>query len=125
MTFIDEYRRSWALRYLREARAELKVARTMPETASNAILNALRKAQAAIYHSLGDPSSIEDIVHEKIVERGSIEDPVLRCLVEIEMAIQRIVNLYPVMGKKSFREAENLIRIASEVVKLFSSERED
>ena len=48
---IDGYRKGWALRYLREAKAELSAAQKMPTIAPNLILEAMRKAQVAIYYT--------------------------------------------------------------------------
>jgi hypothetical protein len=56
---MDDYRRSWALRYLREAKAELQAARKMPYMAPSLVLEAIRKARNAIYYSLGEPAFVE------------------------------------------------------------------
>ena len=55
---MDEYRRGWALRYLREAKAELEAARTVPYMSSSLVLESIRKARNAIYYSLGEPAFI-------------------------------------------------------------------
>jgi len=85
---IDGYRRGWALRYLREARAELTAAQKMPAMAPNLVLEAMRKAQVAIYYTLGEPAFIETIVIQTAGKNQAISDPILRCLVEIERTIQ-------------------------------------
>jgi len=56
---MDYYRRGWALRYLREAKAELEAARKIPYMAPSLVLEAIRKARSAIYYSLGEPAFIE------------------------------------------------------------------
>ena len=87
---VDEYRKGWALRYLREAKAELIAAQKTPYMAPSLILEAVRKAQVAIYYSLGDPAFVETIVRQTIGKKKVVEDPVLRCLVEIERTVQRV-----------------------------------
>ncbi|MFQ6095656.1 MAG: hypothetical protein ACE5NN_05895 [Candidatus Bathyarchaeia archaeon] len=125
MAVIDDYRRGWALRYLREARAELTAARMSRDMAPNLIFNALRKAQSAIYHSMGNPVSIAGIVQQKISEGSFIDDPILKCLVEIEKSIQWIASLPTSLRDTIIMEAENIICVASEIVKLFAGEHED
>ncbi|MFQ6067970.1 MAG: hypothetical protein ACE5KD_00345 [Candidatus Bathyarchaeia archaeon] len=90
MSMISDYRRGWALRYLREAKAELIAAQKTPSIAHSLILEAMRKAQAAIYYSLGDPAFIESIVYQAFYNRQPVNDPVLKCLIEIERTIQRL-----------------------------------
>jgi hypothetical protein len=55
---MNEYRRGWALRYLREAKAELEAARKIPYMAPSLVVEAIRKARNAIYYSLGEPAFI-------------------------------------------------------------------
>ena len=56
MSSMDGYRKGWAVRYLREAKAELLAAKKTPYMATGFIIEALSKAQAALYYSLGEPS---------------------------------------------------------------------
>ena len=83
MPLINGYQKGWALRYLREAKAELSAAQKTPYMAPGLILEAMRKAQAAIYYSLGDPASIEAIVRETLMKRQLVKDPILHTLIEI------------------------------------------
>ena len=62
---MDEYRKGWALRYLREAKAELEAARKIPYMAPSLVLESIRKARNAIYYSLGEPAFIEVLVREE------------------------------------------------------------
>ena len=125
MPLINDYRKSWALRYLREAKAELTAAQKTPYLASSLILEALRKAQAAIYYSLGDPASLEAIVRQTIVKKQLVEDPVLRCLVEIEQTVQKVAQAPDSDKERVFKQADGIIRIASDIVKLFTGEKAD
>jgi hypothetical protein len=119
---MDEYRRGWAMRYLREARAELKAAQKMPCTASNLILEAVRKAQVAIYHSLGEPAFIETVVREAAEKKQATSDPILQCLLDIQKMVQQLAQLENVDGEKTMKQADNLIQLASDIVDLFTGE---
>jgi hypothetical protein len=119
---IDDYRKGWALRYLREAKAELSVAQKMPPMASSKVLESLRKAQAAIYYSLGEPLSVELIVQQTLGDQ-LINDPILRCLVEIERTVQRIAQTTKPASEKAIQEAGEIIQIASDIVELFTGEK--
>lgn len=125
MVVIDNYRKGWALRYLREARVELASAQEAPKMASTLIFNAMRRAQAAIYHSLGDPVLIESMIQQKASEENFVEEPILRCLVEIERSIQRVISVPSQPGERFMTVAENVVSIASEIVNLFADESED
>jgi len=125
MSLIDGYRKGWALRYLREAKAELIAAQKTPYLASSLILEAVRKAQAAVYFSLSDPASVEFIVHDTMQKKQSVKDPVLRCLVEMERTVQLVALTPEVDRDKALKQADELIQIASEVVRLFTGKKAD
>jgi hypothetical protein len=125
MSLIDGYRKGWALRYLREAKAELNAAQKTSYMASSLILEAMRKAQAAIYYSLGDPASLESIVHQAIIQKQTVKDPILRCLVEIEKTVQEVAQKPDSDKERAFKQANSLIKIASDIVKLFTNEKAD
>jgi hypothetical protein len=42
---MDQYRKGWAFRYLREARAELEAAQKIPYMAPSLVLEAIRKPE--------------------------------------------------------------------------------
>lgn len=119
---VDEYRKGWALRYLREAKAELIAAQKTPYMAPSLILEAVRKAQVAIYYSLGDPAFVETIVRQTIGTKKVVEDPVLRCLVEIERTVQRVVRSPEPNHENAIERADGLIQIASDIVELLTGE---
>ncbi|MCW4020248.1 MAG: hypothetical protein NWF14_03345 [Candidatus Bathyarchaeota archaeon] len=121
MVMLDDYRRSWAMRYIREAQDELKVSCRVSRSLS-LIVDAARKAQAAMYYVLGDPPSIEGLVHEASNRVKVVESPVLRCLVEIERALQKMENMPVSAGEKALEEADEIVRIASGIVDLLASE---
>jgi len=122
---IGSYHKGWALRYLREAEAELTAARKTPYMAPNLIVEALRKAQAAIYYSLGDPPSIEAIVRENILKREPVKDPTLRCLVEIEKTVEELAQISESDTEKAIEQAADIVQIAADIVKLFTGEKAD
>jgi len=123
MAMMDDYQKGWALRYLREAKAELTAAQKTPYMASGLILEAVRKAQAAIYYSMGDPIFVEAIVHQTIKERKPIGDPILRCLVDIERTVRQVAKNRGSDFEKMFAEVNDLIQTASEIVELFTGEQ--
>ena len=119
---MDDYRRSWALRYLREAKAELEAARKMPYIAPSLVLEAVRKARNAIYYSLGEPAFIENIIKETSEKTQTISDPVLRCLIGIEETIRELNQLKQADGETTMKQADNLIELASDIVETLTGE---
>lgn len=120
---IDEYRKGWALRYLREAKAELEAARKMPYMAPSLVLEAIRKARNAIYYSLGEPAFIEILLREEIGKSKPTNDSVLRFLIEIEGVVQQLAQIEEVDGEIMIKQADTLVQIANEVVETFTEER--
>ena len=122
MSIMNNYRKGWALRYLREAKAELTAAQKTPYLAPGLVLEAVRKAQAAIYYSVGDPAHIEVIVHQTLQRKQLIKDPILRFLVEIERTVQQIAQKPKSESGKVIEQVDELIQLASEIVELFTGE---
>lgn len=125
MVMMDGYRKGWALRYLREAKAELTAAQKMPVMAPNLILEAMRKAQVAIYYTLGEPAFIETIVIQTAGKKQAITDPILRCLVEIERTIQEFSRTEDVEINKAIQHGDDMVKMASEIVELLTEEKLD
>ena len=124
MAFINNYRRGWALRYIREAKAELQAAQKIPRLASTLMLEAFSKAQFAIYYRLGDPSSIERIVKSISSNGHSIKDPVLRCLLEIDEMVEFLSEAPELNREKILKHVSELVSVASEIVELFVGEKD-
>ncbi len=120
---MDEYRRGWALRYLREAKAELEAAREMPYMALSLVLEAIRKARNAIYYSLGEPAFIEIVIREAAEKTQAISDPVLKFLVEIEETVQQLAQLEEVDGEKAMKQADDIVHLASDIVEILTGEK--
>jgi len=125
MPLINDFQKGWALRYIREAKAELSAAQNTPYMAPGLILEAIRKAQAAVYYSLGDPPSIEAIVREVIFKKQLVRDPVLNTLVEIERTVQHIAQIPESEVDKAMKQADDIVRTASDIVKLLTGGKLD
>ena len=122
MSKIDDYRKGWASRYLREAKAELTAAKKTPYMATGFIIEAFTKAQAAIYYILGIPAFIVPIVHETIRSRQNIEEPILNFLVEIEKTLHQLAQDSKADEEKTIEHVNDIIEFASEIVELFGGE---
>ncbi|MGW8289091.1 MAG: hypothetical protein ACWGNP_02350 [Candidatus Bathyarchaeia archaeon] len=122
MPTMDGYRKGWANRYLREARAELIAAKKTPYMAAGFIIEALTKAQAAIYYSLGDPAFIVPIVHETFRTGQHADEPILNFLVEIEKTLQLLAQEPITDNEKTMEQVNDIIEFTSEIVELFGGE---
>jgi hypothetical protein len=120
---MDDYRRGWALRYLREAKAELEAARKVPYMAPSLLLEAIRKARNAIYYSLGEPAFIEILIRDEVAKARSTNDSILRFLVEIEEIVQQLSQLEEVNGEAMMQQADTLVQIAADIVETLTQEK--
>jgi len=122
---MDNYRRGWALRYLREAKAELEAAKKMPYMAPSLVLEAVRKARNAIYYSLGEPAFVEIVIRETAekMQGQTIDDPVLKFLVEIDGMVQQLAQLEEMDGERVMKQADSLVQIAQEIVEILTEEK--
>ena len=120
---MDEYRKGWALRYLREAKAELEAARKIPYMAPSLVLEAIRKAKNAIYYSLGEPAFIEILIRDELGKAKPTNDSILRFLVEIEEMVQQLAQLEEVNGDVMMKQADTLVEIAADIVETLTEER--
>jgi hypothetical protein len=120
---MDEYRKGWALRYLREAKAELEAARKIPYMAPSLVIEAIRKARNAIYYSLGEPAFIEILLREEIIKTPATNDSVLRFLIEVESIVQQLSQLEEVNGEVMMKQADSLVEIAADIVETLTQER--
>ncbi len=120
---MDEYRKGWALRYLREAKSELEAAKKMPYMAPSLVLEAVRKARSAIYYSLGDPAFVETVIRDASENTQPTNDPVLKFLVEIERAVQQLTQTEEVDGETAMKQADSLIKVASDIVETLTEQK--
>ena len=120
---MDDYRKGWALRYLREAKAELEAARKIPYMAPSLVLEAIRKAKNAIYYSLGEPAFIEILIRDELGKAKPTNDSILRFLVEIEEIVQQLAQLEEVNGEVMMKQADTLVQIAADIVETLTEER--
>ena len=117
---LDEYRANWAIRYMREAEADLSTAeRTpIPAVSISFALLAMRKSQTAVYYSLGDPEYLAPLV-EKNMTNGNSKDALMRILVQMEQLIQRSSGVAETLNKNLVvEEAKRFVEITSEMVKI-------
>ena len=119
---MNSYRKGWATRYLRESKAELIAAKKTPYMAAGFIIEALTKAQAAIYFSLGDPTFIVPIVNETLYTKQNVDDPILNFLVEIEKTLQQLAQNPTTENEKTLEQVGDIIEYTSEIVELLGSE---
>ena len=122
MSSMDGYRKGWAVRYLREAKAELLAAKKTPYMATGFIIEALSKAQAALYYSLGEPAVIAPIVQETLQTTNNVQEPVLSFLVEIEKILQQLAQNPNIDNEKTIEHVNDILDFASEIVELFGCE---
>jgi hypothetical protein len=120
---MDAYRKGWALRYLREAKSELEAARKMPYMAPSLVMEAIRKARNAIYYSLGEPAFVEIVIRETVEKAQPVNDPVLKCLVEVEGIIQQMSQLEEGDGEIAIKQADSLIQLAADIVETMTGEK--
>jgi hypothetical protein len=120
---MDGYRKGWALRYLREAKAELEAAQKIPYMAPSLLLEAIRKARNAIYYSLGEPAFIEILIREEIAKNPATNDSVLRFLIELENMVQQISQLEEVNGEVIMKQADSIVQTATSIVETLTQER--
>jgi len=120
---MDEYRKSWALRYLREAKAELEAARTVPYMSSSLVLESIRKARNAIYYSLGEPAFIETLLREEAETCNPSNDSILRFLVELESVVQQLSQIEEVNDEAMMNQADVLVKVATDIVETFTEEK--
>jgi hypothetical protein len=125
---IDDYRRGWAYRCLREANADFQMAEkigTEIVAVSLAIL-AMRKAQMAIYYALGDPIFLDAVVHQIERRKAPTEDHIIRLLTRIERFISVRSEMPESLSKEmALNEARHLIELASELVKFLTNYKAD
>ena len=120
---IDDYRRGWAHRYLREAKAELEAAKKIPYMAPSLMLEAIRKARNAIYYSLGEPAFIETVVREEMAKPRAEKDIILHFLVEIEETVQQLGQIEEVNSDALMKQTDTLVQVASEFVETLTEDQ--
>jgi hypothetical protein len=120
---IDEYRKNWAIRFLREAKSDLSTADKTPIPAMSVsfAVMAMRKAQTSVYYSIGDPSYLTPMVNEVLEGKRGIENPTMKLLADMELMIQSCINGGERLGKDiAIRNARTLIELASKIASLIT-----
>ena len=123
---IDEYRRNWAIRYLREAESDLSTAERTPIDAisvSFAIM-AMRKAQTSAYYSIGDPSYLTQMVNEAIEVRNTTQGSSMKLLTDMELFIRLCAEKREALDKENaIHKARVLLSVVSRLISLMTNER--
>jgi len=120
---MDQYRKGWAFRYLREAKAELEAAQKMPYMAPGLLLEAIRKARNAIYYSLGEPAFIEILLRDEITKNSQTNDSVLKFLIELESIVEVLSHAEEVNSDAMMKQADTLVSVATEFVETLTQEK--
>ncbi len=120
---MDQYRKGWAFRYLREAKAELEAAQKMPYMAPSLVLEAIRKARNAIYYSLGEPAFIEILLREEVAKNPQTNDSILKFLIELEGTVQALSQVEEVNGDAMMKQADTLVNVATDIVEALTQEK--
>ncbi len=123
---IDEYRRNWAIRYLREAESDLATAERTPiDTISVSFaIMAMRKAQTSAYYSVGDPSYLSQMVNEAIEERGILHDASMKLLTDMELFIRFCAERGGVLDRENaIAKAKALLSVVSKLISLMIDRR--
>lgn len=123
---MDEYRKNWAVRFLREAESDLSTAEKTPipvMSVSFAVM-AMRKAQTSVYYSIGDPEYLSQMVYESVERKKGIENPTMKFLADMELFIRICVNSGERLGKDAvIHDARTLIVLASKIVSLMTGSK--
>lgn len=122
-SFVSESYRSWALRYLKEAKVDLSAAQeaSMIETVKDLSTIALRKAQLAIEYAVAQPELL-DIAVSEYISRGETQgQPLVILLARIRNLMQDIADPYSRLQKSSILGKTSLVvdvvsSVVSEVV---------
>jgi hypothetical protein len=120
---MDHYRKGWAFRYLREAKAELEVVQKMPYMAPGLVLEAIRKARNAIYYSLGEPAFIETLIREEVIKNTQINDSVLNFLINLESTVETLSHVEEINSDALMKQAGTLVNVATEFVETLTQEK--
>ncbi|MCJ7609211.1 hypothetical protein MUP00_06035 [Candidatus Bathyarchaeota archaeon] len=120
---VDEYRRNWAIRFLREARSDLSTADRTPIPAMSISLAvmAMRKAQTSVYYIMGDPSYLTPLVNNAIDEAVGLENAIMKFLVDFELVIRSCINSGERLGKEAaIQNAKCLIELVAKTVSIMT-----
>jgi len=120
---MDQYRKGWAFRYIREAKAELEAAQKMPYMAPGLVLEAIRKARSAIYYSLGEPAFIETLLREEIIKNPQTNDSILRFLINLESTVEALSHVEEINSDAIMKQAGTLVNVAIEFVETLTQEK--
>lgn len=119
VNLIDEYRLNWALRYLREAKADYECLKLLTTREAYIKLgsSAVRKAQTAVFYALGEPTSIYNAVVAVVDEGAEANDSLINTLASMERCIRSIIdNAYTFPREIFIRLVREQISIAEKLI---------
>jgi len=120
---VDEYRRNWAVRFLREANSDLSTAERTPIPVMSISFSvmAMRKAQTSVYYSIGDPSYLAMLVNGTLEGNKAVEDSTMKFLTNLELIIRSCANKGERLEKNTaINSARVLIGLASRMVSIMT-----
>jgi len=109
----------WALRYIREAKVDLSLTEELktPETIVELVALALKKAQLAIQHALGQPEYLELAVAQAALGKIEPPDSPIRILVKMREMARNLSEVEgPVQKETVLEAAEIVVGVAESVV---------
>ena len=110
--------RVWALRYIREANVDLSLTDGLktPETIVELVALALKKAQLAIQHALGQPEYLELAVAQAALGKTEPADPPVRILLRMREIARNLSEVEELVRKETVLEAAEIVVSAAESV---------
>jgi len=113
MRVVNDYNRTWAIRYLREALVEYHNGRRSQrdDQSQSLMAVAVRKAQLALEHAFGAPEYLEALVADAVQTQTASQDPTLSLL-------STLASLANILSESQIRWTRDLIfKITSEALR--------
>jgi len=108
------------LRYLREAKVNLSLARRCQSLSTVRELSviAIKKAQLAVQHALGDPNVIEYAVSKSVLRGGFKNEPFVRLMEKLDLITHKIIDpKFKIGREKILGITEKVFEFSSLIVK--------
>ncbi len=115
----------WALRYIREAKAELSLARELgtPETTRDIAAGAIMKAQLAVQHALGQSEHLDLVVAETTLGKIGYIEPPVRILFKMREAATTLSEMeIPPRKLTTMETAGIIVKAAESIVRAMTAE---
>jgi len=108
----------WALRYIREAKVDLSLAKQTrtPEAVKEISILAMKKAQLSVQHALGQPEYLDLAAAEAMLTKTCPSESPIRILVKMKEATQNLSELEPPIERETVVETAEIIVDAAESI---------